>query len=339
MTALNKINKSWKKTIKAISLTTGMFILCPGLAIADPNVVFGTNWFAEAQHGGYYEAVATGLYKKFGLNVKIDMGGPEINGEQLLAAGKYQFYMGNGVDQLIATAHGLPLVTVATIFQKSPTCIYAHEDITKPQQLANPKYQILVSSNEIHTWWPWAIRQFGYHENQRGVYTGSVAPFLADKNIAQQGFYGSEDYMIAKAGVKFHTYILADYGYPEYSETIQTTEEMIKKHPEIVKKFIEATMLGWKEYLKNPAPGNSLIMKANPKQTPSQLAYGVKTMKDGGLLVGSSEEKDGLGTMTTARWKKIFNMAAENGDVPKTMDWKKGFSLKFIKDIHVAMKN
>lgn len=339
MTAMQAMKKNWEKIYKTVALATGISIFCSELASANPNIVFGTNWISEAQQGGYYEAVATGLYKKFGLNVKIDTGGPEINGEQLLAAGTYQFYMGNGVDQLIATAHGLPLVTVATVFQKSPTCIYAHADITKPQQLANPKYQILVSSNEIHTWWPWAMRQFGYHEKQRGVYTGSVAPFLADKNIAQQGFYGSEDYMLAKAGVKFHTYILADYGYPEYSETIQTTEEMIKIHPEIVKKFIEATMLGWKEYLKNPAAGNSLIMKANQKQTPSQLAYGVKTMKEGSLLVESSEEKDGLGTMTTARWKKIFNMAAENGVVPKTMDWEKAFTLKFIKDIHISMNN
>lgn len=338
MTTLIILRKYLKKISKTVALSTSLSVVCSGLAIADSTIVFGTNWFAEAQHGGYYEAVATGLYKKFGLNVKIDMGGPEINGEQLLAAGKYQFYMGNGVDQLIATAHGLPLVTVATVFQKSPTCIYSHDGITKPQQLANPKYQILVSSNEIHTWWPWAIRHFGYHDDQRGVYTGSVAPFLADKNVAQQGFYGSEDYMIAKAGAKFHTFILANYGYPEYSETIQTTEAMIKKHPEIVKKFIEATMLGWKEYLQNPGPGDSLIMKANPKQTPSQLAYGVKTMQKGGLLEGAAEGKDGLGAMTTARWKKIFDMAEENGVIPKTMDWEKGFTLRFIKNIHVVMK-
>ena len=326
-------------TIRAASVvglaTLGIFA-CTS-AFANPTIVFGTNWFAEAQHGGYYEALANGIYKKYGLNVKVDMGGPGINGEQLLAAGKYQFYMGNGIDQLVATAHGLPLVTVATVFQKSPTCIYVHYNITKPQQLADSKYRILVSSNEVHTWWPWAMRHFGYKASQRGVYTGSVAPFLADMNVAQQGFYGAEDYMIAEAGMKFHTFILADYGYPEYSETIQTTETMVKDHPEIVKKFVEATMLGWKEYLDNPAPGNALIMKANPKQTPAQLAYGVKTMLKGKLLEGPAVDKDGVGTMTTARWKKIYDTAVKNGVVPKNMDWKKAFTLQFVKDVHVKL--
>lgn len=322
-----------------IGLAIASMFLSVDAAQADPSIVFGTDWFAEAQHGGYYEAVADGIYKRYGLNVKIDMGGPEINGEQLLLAGKYQFYMGTALDQLIATAHGLPLVTVATIFQKSPTCIYAHVNITKPQQLASPKYRILVSSNEIHTWWPWAMRHFGYKASQRGVYTGSVAPFLADMNVAQQGYYGAEDYIISKAGVKFHTFILADYGYPDYSETIQTTEAMVKNHPDIVKKFIEATMLGWKAYLQNPAPGNALIMKANPKQTPAQLAYGVKTMLNGRLLEGPAAEKEGIGVMTTSRWKRIYTTAVKNGIVPKNMDWRKAFTLRFIKGIHVYMKN
>ena len=327
-----------KKFFVTVTLLAGLSAFGCGSAIADPTIVFGTDWFAQAQHGGYYEAVATGIYKKFGLNVKIDMGGPGVNGEQLLAAGKYQFYMGTGVGQLIATAHHLPLVTVATVFQKSPTCIYAHYNITKPQQLADAKYRILVSSNEVHTWWPWTMRKFGYKADQRGVYTGSIAPFLADNSVAQQGYYGSEDYMISKAGAKFQTFLLADYGYPEYSETIQTTEAMVKEHPEIVKKFIEATMLGWKEYLKNPALGNVLIRKANPKQTPRQLAYGVKTMLKGELLEGPAAEKYGIGAMTKARWKNIFDMAVENGVVPKTMDWEKSFTLEFVKNVHVFLK-
>ncbi|WP_348550234.1 ABC transporter substrate-binding protein [Acidithiobacillus sp.] len=328
----------FSKAVRAMMVVAGISASGFGVSFADPTITFGTDWFAQAQHGGYYEAIAKGIYKKYGLNVKVDMGGPGINGEQLLAAGKYQFYMGNALDQLVATAHGLPLITVATVFQKSPTCIYTHYNIDKPEQLADGKYKILVSSNEVHSWWPWAMRHFGYKESQRGVYTGSVAPFLADQNIAQQGYYGSEDYMIAKAGVKFHTFLLANYGYPEYSETIQTTEAMVKDHPEIVKKFIEATMLGWKEYLKDPGPGNALIMRANPKQTPGLLAYGVKTMITGKLLEGAAAEKQGIGTMTEARWERVYDTAVKNGVVPKGMDWKKAFTLKFIKEVHVHIK-
>lgn len=306
-------------------------------AASMPTIIFGTNWYPEAQHGGYFQAVALGIYKKIGLNVKIAIGGANINGEQLLAAGKYQFYMGNALDQLVATAHHLPLVTVATIFQKSPTCIYAHYSIKTPQELAKEKYKILVSSNEIDTWWPWAMRHFGYKATQRGVYTGSVAPFLVDKNVAQQGFYGSEDYLIKKAGIKFNTFVLADYGYPEYSETIQTTDAMVKDHPNIVRKFIKATLLGWKSYLQNSVPGDNLIMKYNPKQTPAQLAYGVKTMLEGHLLTGPYANKYGIGSMSSLRWRNIYDVAVKNGVVPKGMDYKSGYNLSFIRNIHVYL--
>lgn len=302
-----------------------------------PKVAFGTDWFAQAQHGGYYQAIAIGIYKKYGLDVKVDMGGPGINGQQLLVAGRYQFFMGNALDNLVATAHGLPLVTVATIFQKSPTCIYAHKWATTPESLDKAS-QILVSSNEIHSWWPWAMTKFGYKANQRGVYTGSVAPFIADKNIAQQGYYGAEGYTFGKEGVKYKTFLLADYGYPEYSETIETTATMVKDHPEIVKKFIEATMLGWKSYLANPAPGNKLIIEANPKQTPGQLAFGVSSMIKGHMLTGPATVKGGIGTMTNARWKKIFDIAVKNGLVPATMDYHKSYTLQFVKKTNVHLK-
>ncbi len=299
-------------------------------------VVFGTNWFAEAQQGGYYQAEAKGIYKKFGLDVSIDKNGPGINGQQLLVAGKYQFYMSSALDNLVATAHGLPLVTVATIFQKSPTCIYAHTWAKTPEDLTRAS-QILVSSNEIHSWWPWAMTKFGYKSSQRGVYTGSVAPFVADKQRAQQGYAGSEGFMIAKEGIKFNMFILADYGYPEYAETIETTRAMIKEHPEVVKKFIEATMLGWRSYLNDPGPGDMLIMRANPRQSPAQLAYGVSSMIKDKMLVSSATNKYGLGTMTNKRWKAIFNVAVKNGLVPAGMDYQKSYTLKFIRLVHVGV--
>lgn len=305
-------------------------------ASADDNIIFGTDWYAQAQHGGYYQALATGIYKKFGLDVRIDQGGASINGQELLVSGKYQFYMGTGFGNLVAEAHGLPLVTVATIFQKSPTCIYSHLPIIQTSDLRKVK-QILVSSNEVNTWWPWALRKFGLKPGQRGVYTGSVVPFLVDKNVATQGYIGSEDYIFSKKNIKFNTFMLSDYGYPDYTETIETTENMVKNHPDIVRKFIEATLLGWQSYLKNPTPGNKLIMKANPKQTEGQLMYGVRSMLKYHFLTGRAANKEGIGVMTNARWKKIFDVAVENGLVPKDMDYHKAYTLRFIKKNHIHL--
>ncbi|WP_348550249.1 ABC transporter substrate-binding protein [Acidithiobacillus sp.] len=310
-----------------------------GLAEGDTTVVFGTQWFAEAQQGGFYEALANGVYKKYGLNVIIKMGGPNINGQQLLSAGQYQFYQGRGINQLVALDHKLPLVTVAAFFQKSPDCIYAHDDIRNPYQLANEKYKILVAPDDMQSWWPWAIRKFGYKASQAGVYTGSIIPFLANKNIAQQGYYGAEDFMIMKSGEKFRTFLLTDYGYPEYSGTIQTTDNMVRHHPGIVKRFVEASLIGWKEYLQNPAPGNFLIRKANPKQTSDQLAYSMKTIVDGQLLEDAKAKSVGIGIMTARRWKRIFKMAVHNGLVNKHLLWRKAFTLTFINRIHVYLKS
>ncbi|MBU2749652.1 ABC transporter substrate-binding protein [Acidithiobacillus thiooxidans] len=311
-----------------------LMILMPVLAYSKP-IVFSTNWYAEAEAGGYYQAVATGIYKKFGLNVKVVQGNADINGQQLLVAGKYQFYMGSAVNNIVAISHGLPIVTVAAIFQQSPTCIYTHEDITSLNRLNSPKYKILVSANEVNTWWPWAMHKFGFNPNQRGVYTGSVAPFIADKNTAQQGFAGSEGYAIRKAGVKFHTFILANYGYPDYTLTIETTDAMVKHHPEIVKKFVEATLLGYKSYLENPKPGNRLIKEVNPKQSDGRLAYGLDAMINDKELIGKSANSYGIGIMTNSRWKKIDQIAVENGLVKKSVDYKKAYTLNFICNIHV----
>lgn len=331
------MNTTVGKLLKAVMLLGGISVSCEALlANANDNIVFGTNWYAEAQAGGYFQAVATGLYKKYGLNVKVQPGGASINGQELLVAGKYQFYMGSAINTLVAEAHGLPLVTVATIFQKSPTCVYTHLSIKDTKELKLAK-KILVSSNEVNTWWPWALRKFGLSDNQRGVYTGSLAPFIADKNIVTQGYLGSEDYILNKKGVKYNTFLLSNYGYPEYAETIETTESMIKNHPEIVKKFIEATLLGWKSYLKNPGPGDQLIIKANPKQTPSQLEYGVQSMLKYKFLTGPTADKLGIGVMTNARWKKIYDLAVENGLVPKNLDYHKAYTLQFINKIHIHL--
>lgn len=325
-----------QKTVLAVMSLLILAYVSQAEAKKLPEVVFGTDWFAQAYHGGYYQAVATGIYKKFGLDVKIDMGRPGINGQQLLAAGKYQFYMGSAIDNLVATAHGLPLVTVATIFQKSPICIFAHTWARKPKDLTKAT-EILVGANAIDTWWPWAITKFGYKPSQRVLYTGSVATFLEDKNIAEQGYIGTKEYTLDKFGTKYKAFLLADYGYPNYSETIETTKEMIRYHSDIVKKFIEATMLGWKSYLANPAPGNKLIMQANPKETDAQLDFGVRSIIGVHLLTSDATKKYGLGAMTNKRWKQLFDLAVKNRLVSKSFRYQDAYTLKFIKYMHVHL--
>lgn len=301
-----------------------------------PKIVFGTNWFAEAEHGGFYQAVAEGIYKKYGLDVSIKMGGPQVNGLQLLTAGATQFYMGYDLQTIKAVSQGIPVVTVAATFQKDPQGILAHPGV---KSLADLKGKpILVGATADTTFWPWLKAKYGYTDSMKRPYTFSVAPFLANKNISQQGFISAEPYAIEKGGIKPQIFLMADYGYPPYAETIVTTREMIEKHPEVVEKFVKASLEGWASYLKNPAPGNALIKKDNPKETDEQLAFSLQKIKQYQLVTGGDAARLGIGTMTDARWKKTFDFMTSVGMVPPGTDYHKAYTLRFIRNVHVLAK-
>lgn len=304
-----------------------------GLAQAEdlPKITFCTNWFAEAEHGGFYQALATGLYKKAGLDVSIKMGGPQVNGLQLLGAGVCDFFMGYPMQDIVAASHGLPVVTVATSFQKDPQVIIAHQGV---KSLADLKGKpILVSQSANTTWWPWLENTFGFTQSQERPYTFSVAPFLHDKNLSQQGYIGSEPLMIEKGGETPKVFLMADYGWPAYAETIDTTQAMIARHPQWVAAFVKASMEGWQSYLADPTPGNKLIVEADPKETPEQLAFSMKMMKKYQLVTGGDAASEGIGIMTDKRWKEMFDFMVHNKMMPADFDYKKVYDLQFIKPL------
>lgn len=315
----------------------GVALAMSGLAVAQAQtpqkITFCTNWFAQAEHGGFYQALATGLYKKAGLDVTIKMGGPQVNGLQLLASGTCDFYMGYPVQDIVAASRGVPVVTVAAVFQKDPSVIIAHQGV---KTLADLKGKpILVASYVNTTWWPWLENKYGFTQSQQRPYTFNVAQFLQDKNLSQQGYVGSEPLMIEKGGEKPVVFLLSDYGWPAYAETIDTTRSLIDKKPQVVAAFIKASAEGWKSYLADPAAGNKLIVEADPKQTPEQLAFGLSMMKKYQLVTGGEASKLGIGAMTDARWKEMFDFMVHNKMVPASFDYRKVYDLQFIKTIKV----
>ena len=315
----------------------GVALAMSGLAVAQAQtpqkITFCTNWFAQAEHGGFYQALATGLYKKAGLDVTIKMGGPQVNGLQLLAGGTCDFYMGYPVQDIVAASRGVPVVTVAAVFQKDPSVIIAHQGV---KTLADLKGKpILVASYVNTTWWPWLENKYGFTQSQQRPYTFNVAQFLQDKNLSQQGYVGSEPLMIEKGGEKPVVFLLSDYGWPAYAETIDTTRSLIDKKPQVVAAFIKASAEGWKSYLADPAAGNKLIVEADPKQTPEQLAFGLSMMKKYQLVTGGEASKLGIGAMTDARWKEMFDFMVHNKMVPASVDYRKVYDLQFIKTIKV----
>jgi NitT/TauT family transport system substrate-binding protein len=296
-------------------------------------LVFLTNWFAQAEHGGFYQAIAQGLYRKHGLDVTVRMGGPQVNGMQLLLAGQADLFMGYDIQVLLGRQENLPLVTVAASFQKDPAVLIAHPDVAKIEELRGRP--IFISSASNTTFWPWLVARFGFADDQKRPYSFSVQPFLADRRSATQGYATSEPFLVAKAGVKPTVFLLADLGYPPYAQTVVATEGFLAKNGDAVQRFIRATAEGYRSYLANPAPANALIRKANPEMTEDLLAFGVKAIQSHGIVAGGDAAKQGIMTMTDARWKQTFDFMVGAGLLKPNVDYRKAYSLDYVRDVKV----
>jgi len=301
-------------------------------AAADEKIVFATDWKAEAEHGGFYQALATGIYKKHGLDVTIHEGGPGIDNQQLIAAGAVDMAMGsNSFFALNLVQAGAPVKAVMAAFQKDPQMLMTHprDDI---KTLADMKGKpIMIADASINTFWVWLHAKFGFEDVQIRKYTFNMAPWLVDKNAIQQGYLSSEPYMVAKEGVTPQVYLLADYGYPSYAAMVLVPQKLIDGKPAVVKAFVDASIEGWHDYLygDNKA-ANELIKKDNPDETDDLIAFGVAKMKEYGIVDGGDAKAGGVGAMTDARWKEFFDVMVAQKVYPADLDYKKAYTLDFL---------
>jgi len=297
--------------------------------------VFMTNWYPEAEHGGFYQALTTGIYKKYGLDVSIKMGGPSVNVIQLMAAGQADCVMGGSDLQMIEVRQaGVPVVNVAAIFQKDPQVIITHEDVTDLKQLRDKTLLIVPFARQ--GFWPWMKNTFNLKDEQTRPYTFNIQPFMADKNVAQQGYLTSEPYSLKKAGAKVHVFLLSDLGYPAYSTTITCLDKTLSTRKSAVASFVKASVEGWKSYLSNPTPANALIKHENPEMTDEQLNYSVNTLKERGIITSGDAQKLGIGIITDARAKASYDMMVLNKIIdPSKVKLSDTYTTFFIKDLKV----
>jgi len=310
------------------------------LALASPcvaqsldKVSFGTNWVAQAEHGGFYQAVADGTYKKYGLDVTIVPGGPNVNNRILLPVGKIDFFMSaNSLQSFDAVEQNVPTVAVAAMFQKDPQVLLAHpgQGIETFEDLK--KLTLLVSKEGVGTYFQWMKKDFGFDEKKVKPYTFNPQPFLADKTVAMQGYVTSEPFAVEQAAAfKPKLFLLADHGFNTYSTLIETRRGLVEKKPDLVQRFVDASAIGWYNYLygDNKA-ANALIKKHNPEMSDALLAYSVTTMKQFGIVDSGDTIKSGIGAMTDARWKDFFDKMVRAGVVKPSIDYKKSYTLKFV---------
>ena len=318
------------RLIALVGAATGVALTVTQAAALD-QVRFGTNWVAEAEHGGFYQALADGTYKKYGLDVTIVPGGPNVNNRILLPVGKLDFFMSaNSLQTFDAVEHNIPTIAVAVSFQKDPQVLVARPGVKALEDLKN--LTLFVSKEGMVTYFQWLRADYGFNEKKVKPYTFNAQPFLADKNSAMEGYVTSEPYAVEKqAGFKPAVFLLADYGFNSYSTLIETRRDLVEKKPDLVQRFVDASAIGWYHYLYGDSrPGNALIVQHNPEMTDDQLAYSIAKMKEDGIVDSGDTLKLGIGAMTDAHWKNFYDKMVHAGVVKPGLDYKKGYTLQFV---------
>jgi NitT/TauT family transport system substrate-binding protein len=303
-------------------------------ALALDKVTFGTNWLADPEAGGYYQALVDGTYEKYGLDVTILQGGPSSNGGMLLIAGKIEFFMGGDmIGDFLAVQNNIPTIAVAADFQKNPQCFMGHpgvgldkwEDLPK----ANPAF---VSAGAVNTFWAWMRLAYGFKDEYIKPYNFNSAPFIVDTHSIQQGYITSEPFEVEKEGhFKPNVFLLTDYGYTTYSTEIITRKEIVDKNPDLVQRFVSASAIGWYHYLYGDnAKANAMIKKENPEMTDEQIAFSIVKLKEYGIVDSGDTLTKGIGAMTDEHWKDFYEKMVKAGIVKAGIDYKQAYTLQFV---------
>jgi NitT/TauT family transport system substrate-binding protein len=318
--------------VRIATALAACFSLCAQAHAAD-KVTFGLDWVAEPEYGGYYQALATGIYKKYGLDVSIVEGGPQVNNAQLLVGGRLTFDItSNSFLALNFVQEGIPYVVVAAGFQKDPDILMAHPGVGNDSFEDLKGKPIAVSSGTRASWWLYLKAKYGYSDSQLKSYGFSLTPFLTNKQAIQEAYVTSEPYLVQQqTGEKPVVLMISDAGFDGYASLIATSEKLVKTNPQLVQRFINASIEGWYSFLYgDPTPAFNAILKANPDMTPGLLHYGYAQLKARGILVSGDATRLGIGAMTDARWKSFFDQMAATGLYDKNMNYKAGYTLQFV---------
>lgn len=315
-----------------------LFTLTVSGTAAD-KVRFGTNWVAEAEHGGFYQALADGTYAKYGLDVEIVPGGPQINNRILLSAGKLDFYISaNFLQAFAAVEQNVPTIVVAAIMQRDPIAIMAHPNtgIEKFEDLRDKRVSLLLGADAMVTSFRWLKSEHGFTDEQARAYTFNPQPFLANKNFAMQGYVTSEPFVIEQAGgFKPKIFLLADHGFDGYATTLETRVALLREKPDIVARFIEASVTGWYNYLYGDnRAANDLIKKHNPEMTDALIAFSTAKMKEYGIVDSGDALNFGIGAMQEAKIKGFFEKMVKAGVVKPDINWRKSFDATYVNRKH-----
>lgn len=293
---------------------------------------FHTNWRAQAEHGGYYQALAAGIYRRNGLDVEIRMGGPQLNYGQLLLSGRVDMIMSNAFQALNYVRENLPAFCIGAIMQKDPQVLMTHEGngINSFEDMRGRP--ILIGAQGRTSYWPFLRRRFGFTDDQIRPYTFNMAPFLADRMTIQQGFLSSEPFAVIEQGARPKVFLIADAGYGNYQTTIDITTRLLNEKRDAIQRFVNATIEGWTQYMRGQdvAAANAMIKRDNPEMTDAKIAYAVRAMNENGIVMSGDAERLGIGAMTHERWQSFYEGMRDVGLYPAGMDFRRAYTLDLV---------
>ncbi len=321
--------------MKTRTLILAGSVLCAGAAAQAQDLVevsYGTNWVAQAEHGGFYQAVADGTYEECGLDVTVVPGGPQVNNRALMLAGRIDYHMGGDLLQAFnAVKEGVPVVSVAAIFQKHPQVILTHPGVVDSFE-GLKDLTLLIGDNGYQSFYQWMIAAYGFTPEQREPYTFNPAPFLADEGMGMQGYLSSEPYLVEKeGGFTPDVYLIADAGYSTYATTIETMADTIENKPEQVACFVEGSIKGWYNYLYGDnAAANAMILEANPEMTQDKIDFAIDQMKAQGIVISGDAEEMGIGVITDEQVGDFYDKMVEAGVIEDDIDWQAAYDTQFV---------
>ena len=298
-------------------LLSMLLAAAPVLAQTPEKVVFATNWKAQAAHGGFYQALADGTYRRLGLEVEIRQGGPQVNNRPLLPAGRIDFLMtGNLLHSFDNVKQGIPTVVVAAMFQKDPQALMAHpgQGYEKFEALKNAPVALIAKDGQF-TWWQWLKVQHGFKDENLRPYNYNLGPFLANKRAVQQGYSVAEPIYVKKqGGFEPVVHLLADHGFSTYSTLIEARIDTVQKKPALVQKFVDGSILGWVNYLYGDrSAADALIRKENPETTQDELDRGVAKLRELGIVDSGDARTKGIGAIDSARVRDFHDKMVRAG--------------------------
>ncbi len=316
----------------ALACATAGTLAAPAFAESHmTEVAFGTNWLAQAEHGGFYQALADGSYEACGLKVSILPGGPQVNNRALLLAGRIDYHMGGDLLQAFnAVQEGIPVVSVAAIFQKHPQVIVTHPG--KAESFEDLKaLDLLIGDNGYQSYYQWMMAAYGFTPEQRQPYTFNPGPFLANENAGMQGYLSSEPYLVEKeGGFVPDVFLIADAGYSTYATTVEVMADTIAEKPEEVSCFVDASIKGWYTYLYGDnAAANALIKADNPEMTDDKIAFAIEKMKENGIVDSGDTLEAGIGVITDEKVGDFYAKMVEAGVIGE-VDWKSAYTTEFV---------